>query len=129
MINLWEVLMLVVGHWFADFVCQTDRQALGKSKEWSPLLEHTLTYTVIMTFMVAFITCPQIGDKGVLLAFLFGIITFAAHTATDYYTSRVNAVLWQEEKRHDFFVSVGFDQVLHYAQLFITYFSLKAWLA
>lgn len=55
----------------------------------------------------------------------FWLITFIAHTITDYFTSRLNSKLWSEGKVHNFFVSVGFDQVLHYVQLFTTYYLLK----
>jgi len=51
----------------------------------------------------------------------FVLITFVAHTITDYFTSRLNAKLWAKGDVHNFFVSVGFDQVLHYVQLFVTY--------
>jgi hypothetical protein len=56
---------------------------------------------------------------------LFPIITFIAHTITDYFTSRLNAKLWAKGNVHNFFVSIGFDQYLHYLQLFITYSLLK----
>jgi hypothetical protein len=49
------------------------------------------------------------------------MITFVCHTVTDYITSRINSRLWLAQRVHDFFVSIGFDQVLHYTQLYITY--------
>ena len=51
----------------------------------------------------------------------FPLITFITHTITDYFTSRLNSRLWAKGDVHNFFVSVGFDQVLHYVQLFLTY--------
>ncbi len=51
----------------------------------------------------------------------FCMITLITHTITDYFTSRLNSKLWAGGKVHYFFVSVGFDQVLHYGQLFLTY--------
>lgn len=35
-----------------------------------------------------------------------------------------NPKLWAKGDVHNFFVSVGFDQVLHYTQLFLTYYWL-----
>jgi len=55
---------------------------------------------------------------------LFLPITFVAHTITDYFTSRLNSKLWVEGKVHYFFVAVGGDQILHYVQLFTTYYLL-----
>ncbi len=63
-----------------------------------------------------------------------------AHTITDYFTSRLNTSLLPKRESHptdygyfkeiggnihNFFVSVGGDQCLHYAQLFGTYYLLK----
>jgi hypothetical protein len=38
MISLTEILVILFIHWLADFVLQTDKQAKGKSKNWSDLL-------------------------------------------------------------------------------------------
>jgi hypothetical protein len=130
--NLIEILSILLIHWFADFVLQTDEQAKGKSKEWKPLLHHTFNYSVVWFLAISCIavignhfggpSAKEIGWDWKII--LFPLITFIAHTITDYFTSRLNSKLWSEGKVHDFFVSVGFDQWLHYAQLFITYWVL-----
>jgi len=61
----------------------------------------------------------------VIYSLLFMGITFICHTATDYFTSRVNAKLWEKGQVHNFFVSIGFDQYLHYIQLFVTFYYLS----
>ena len=45
--TLLEIFTILLIHWFADFVLQTDKQAKGKSKNWRDLLSHTLTYSLI----------------------------------------------------------------------------------
>jgi len=55
---------------------------------------------------------------------LFCLITFITHTITDYFTSRLNSKLWEQGKVHNFFVALSFDQILHYVQLFLTYWFL-----
>ena len=120
MVNTWIVISIFVIHFFADFVCQPHWQAVFKSKKWSALLGHTMTYSLI--FSAASIGWGFGMDQHAL--FWFGPITFVAHTVTDYVTSRVNARLWKQERTHDFFVSVGFDQLLHAAQLLLTYYLL-----
>jgi hypothetical protein len=35
-------------------------------------------------------------------------------------TSRITSRLWQEEREHDFFVVVGFDQLIHQVTLAAT---------
>lgn len=121
--NLIEIFSIILIHWFADFVLQTDKQAKGKSKNWSDLLDHTANYSLLWTTIGMLYTIISLNVSWNWL--LFGLITFIAHTITDYFTSRLNSKLWSEGKVHNFFVSVGFDQVLHYVQLFTTYYYLK----
>ena len=42
------------------------------------------------------------------------------HLITDAVTSRITYKLWGRSKMHDFFVVVGFDQMIHYTCLFVT---------
>ena len=121
MINIWVVLGIILIHWFADFVLQTDKQAKGKSKNWSDLLSHTIDYSVVW-FYISILYISSNGLNPILL--FFAPITFVFHTITDYFTSRLNSKLWEQGKIHNLFVSIGFDQVLHYVQLFLTYYLL-----
>ncbi len=128
-INIWIVLGIIIVHWFADFVLQTDKQAKGKSKNWSDLLAHTVNYSSVWlpTMYILFsISSPEkTAEWYVMNSIYFACITFLLHTITDYFTSRLNSKLWSEGKVHNFFVSVGFDQVLHYVQLLLTFYYLK----
>lgn len=121
MINICIVLGIILIHWIADFVCQSDADAKGKSSNWINLLSHTGIYTLIWIIPVL---CYGTMTKCSLSLLLFLPITFICHTATDYYTSKVNSLLWKENKMHEFFVSIGFDQVLHYVQLLLTFYLL-----
>lgn len=118
--SLIEILSIIIIHWFADFVLQTDQQAKGKSNNWNDLIEHTVTYSIVW-LIIGIILFPI---NQWLNISIFAWITFICHTITDYYTSRLNSKLWKQGKIHNFFVSVGFDQVLHYIQLFLTYWIL-----
>jgi len=124
--NLFEILGIIVVHWFADFVLQTDSQAKGKSKNWSDLLSHTATYSLVwcIVFAFLFLVSPWTVDQAFNMVILFPLITFVFHTVQDYITSRENSKVWEEKKIHKFFILIGFDQLLHYAQLFITYWLL-----
>ena len=127
--NLIEIFSILLIHWFADFVLQTDKQAKGKSKNWSDLLAHTFNYSLIWLFFGIFwLFIPSRSEiqptSNLLLPLNFAIITFIAHTITDYFTSRLNNKLWVKGDVHNFFVSIGFDQYLHYLQLFGTYYIL-----
>lgn len=120
-ITIWEVLVILFLHWVGDFVMQSDQQAKNKSTDNAFLLAHIMYYTAIFIIPIAIYMATQSNQKMIL----FYPITFAAHYATDWYTSRVNSQLWKDGKSHDFFVSIGFDQLLHFAQLLITYQILK----
>lgn len=119
MINIYVIFGILIIHWLADFVIQTDWQAKNKSSNNKALLTHTFVYSLcwVLFALILFGYNPSFS--------CFIIITFIAHTITDYFTSRLNSKLWKEGKVHNFFVSVGFDQLLHYVQLFLTYQLLK----
>lgn len=121
MINVGMVLCILFVHWFADFVLQTDSQAKEKSSSNMALTGHVLMYTVVW---MLFITISVMITENVNLLW-FIPITFVSHWITDYFTSRLNKKLWNKGNTHTFFVSVGFDQFLHYIQLFLTYYFLS----
>lgn len=121
--SLGVILSIIFIHWVADFVLQTDWQAKNKSKNNKALLSHTWTYSLVWYVIGAFYAMLT-PDYVQWTLTLFVLITFVAHTLTDYFTSRLNSKLWAKGDVHNFFVSVGFDQVLHYAQLFGTFYLL-----
>ena len=119
MISIYVIFSILLIHWVADFCLQSDWQAKNKSKEWIALLSHTTIYSLCWVPFIA-----VIGNNNLTTTCLFVFITLICHTITDYFTSRLNTKLWNAGKTHNFFVSIGFDQVLHYVQLFLTYYLL-----
>lgn len=117
------IFTILIVHWIADFILQTDKQAKGKSSNWSDLITHTFVYSVSWLVPIVMLLDGNGYSAEILIknAFLFSFITFICHTVTDYFTSRLNKYLLAKGDHHNFFVSVGFDQLLHYFQLFITY--------
>jgi nitrate/nitrite transporter NarK len=128
------VLSLLAVHFVADFVLQSDWMASNKSKRWDALTLHTSIYALCFLWWG--------------LPFIW--ITFVAHTAQDWLTSRINSRFWFfemqpgiwaqaeyavpkhgrtivnpwtpiEGKRHWFFVGIGADQLLHFVQLVLTW--------
>jgi len=114
MITLDMIIFMLLIHWLADFVLQTHNQATKKSTSWKALLGHTLSYAGVWFVALSFFfpAAPII---------IFVAITFVAHTITDYITSREAVKLHKKGDIHNFFVVIGFDQILHYAQLLITF--------
>ena len=100
-------LSLIFAHWLGDWFLQNDWMALGKSKAMFPLVVHVGVVSVVLALWC------WMCYSGSLLVFvgLNGLL----HLLTDYVTSRINGKLYQAGHRHWFFVSIGFDQVLHYA--------------
>ena len=121
-LSLIAIFSIIVIHWVSDFVLQTHWQATNKSKDNKALTMHVLSYSTVW-LLTANIYSIITGNY--LMLALFPIITFVCHWITDYFTSRLNSKLWAKGDIHNFFVSVGFDQVLHYVQLFLTYYLLK----
>lgn len=112
------ILLILFIHWVADFVCQSDWQAKNKSKNNEALLNHVFIYsalTLMAWSLFGFV------NKGIYCSLAIFLITFICHFITDYITSRINSKLYAQGKIHYFFVSIGFDQLLHYAQLFFMY--------
>jgi hypothetical protein len=120
-LNLFEIFGILLAHGYFDFVLQTDEQAINKSKDNKFLTEHVITYSIGWLWL-SIIYLLLFKDFHILL---FPLITFVCHWITDYFTSRINAKLWTANKRHEFFVAIEIDQLLHYLQLFITYYLLK----
>lgn len=108
------IILGLLIHFLADFGLQTHEQATLKSNNDTMLLYHVGVYSLVwFIFMLCFLN-P-------ILAFIFSMITFWMHYATDYITSRISKKFFSKEDFHNGFVVVGFDQLLHYIQLFYTY--------
>ncbi len=123
MISLASIFTILVIHWIADFVFQTDWQAQNKSKNNIALLTHTINYSVCWAIPIIFLLPGDWTTRDYLIASVqFTLVTFICHTITDYFTSRLNTYLYNKKQIHYFFVSIGFDQILHYVQLFLTYY-------
>lgn len=130
MISIIEILAILLIHWIADFCLQNNYMALNKSHSNHALFLHTLVYSIGVFFGIAILYAAMYGSgaNALWFALKFSIITLIIHSITDYYTSRLNAKLWPlwiNESNRLFFTAIGGDQLLHYAQLFITYKLLK----
>ena len=103
------ILSLIWIHFVADFIMQSDRVALNKSRSNLILLQHVAIYGA---FLLPF-------------GLVFALINAGLHFVTDYCTSRATSALWKRNQRHWFFVVIGLDQAIHMTCLFASY----VWLA
>lgn len=127
--------ILIVIHYIADFMAQTEEMATGKSKSFIILLKHTGKYTLVFYVCFALWCAYQNHIGGMkpedigwdLRIFLFFPITFVFHTAIDYVTSRITSRKFEKKEYYTgipnmgAFSIIGLDQVIHYATLFLTY--------
>jgi hypothetical protein len=94
---MYKIMLALVLHWFADFVLQTDQMARGKSSSNKWLSIHVAVYSLPLF----------------LLGWKFALFNAATHWVVDYFTSRLSSRMWKEQRVHDFFVVIGFDQLIH----------------
>ena len=106
---------LVIVHYLADFCLQTHEQAVKKSTSVRFLLYHVMTYTFVWAAM-----SPFIFDWNIQRVVAFTVITGFTHFWVDYVTSRMGKPFWAKGDFHNGFAVVGFDQILHYLQLYYT---------
>ena len=108
MIDIKIIFLIIMLHWFADFILQTSWMAQNKSKDNFALSVHVFVYSI--PFMV--------------IGFWYAILNGFLHFCIDYFTSRITSNLWSKGDVHNFFVIIGLDQSLHFICLFGTYLIL-----
>lgn len=117
----YQIIIIIFIHWVADFLFQTSKMALNKSKDNRWLLLHVFTYTIVF----AVIGLNILDSDQYLGLLMFCGVTFIAHFIQDYITSRWTSSLYAEKKFYGvfptFFKVIGLDQFLHYAQLILCY--------
>ncbi|HNT70584.1 MAG TPA: DUF3307 domain-containing protein [Bacteroidales bacterium] len=129
--TLTEIFTIIIIHWFADFLMQDKKWAIGKSKNWNDLLSHTIIYSFIWFLFSISSNILSLLVLDWMNLINFTLITFIAHTATDYVTSRIVSKKFAKGEygtsipNTGAFTIIGIDQVLHYIQLFLTYDLLK----
>lgn len=118
--SVYIVIWILFAHWIGDYVLQSHNMAINKSSSWYYLFAHTATYSAcIFVFMLGIVyAMPDftwINNTELLL------VTFLFHSLQDYITSRINKRLAEAKRDHDFYLCIGFDQLLHITQLIITF--------
>ena len=108
------ILMLII-HFLADFCLQTNEQAVMKGISNKFLFYHVGAYSLM------WLIASYAIFLNIYAAVIFSIVTFICHFITDYFTSRIGKPFWEKKDFHNGFVVVGFDQILHYLQMFYTF--------
>jgi hypothetical protein len=129
-------LIIIIVHYIADFMFQTEKMATTKSENIDSLIKHGLVYTFV--FFIAFslwcaynnhITHLNAYELGLTLkVFWFFPITFVFHVIVDFFTSKIvkrkfeNKSYYTGLPNFGVFSIIGMDQVIHYIILFATYY-------
>lgn len=114
--QFWQFVALLAFHWLADFVLQSRWMSVNKSKRIDALAIHVAIYTSILLVGSGL----TFGVRQIAPLLLFVGVNGLLHFATDFVTSRITSRLWQQQREHDFFVVVGFDQLIHQVTLAAT---------
>lgn len=104
--TLFTICILLIFHFIADFMLQTDKMAINKSSSNYWLTKHVAVYSLLFT----------------LIHPIYALVNGFLHWITDYVTSRLAAKAWQTEKRSLFFTIIGLDQLIHTVTLISTYY-------
>ena len=131
---MYSIILILIGHYIADFIFQTEKLALGKSTSKSLLFEHSLIYSIFMTFTIIAVIIVEIGILSVhfygLFLILFFVITLILHFAVDFVSSKITKklfekrILYTEFPNFGAFSIIGLDQLIHCVLLFLTYYLL-----
>ena len=122
-LQLFGVVLVV--HWFADFVLQTDSQAKGKGQGksfWNKqLFDHITSYTLVWSLVYFLLPFQEIYLQPAGW-FLFVVFIGVPHYLVDWCTSRIGKIYWDRGDTHTGFCIVGIDQIIHYVcLLFVMY--------
>lgn len=108
MISFQIIVSIVILHFIADFLCQSQKMGETKSEDFSMIILHSAIYSLPFIFISP------------LYAFINGIL----HGGVDNVTSKWTKKLYNKKEYHWFFVVIGFDQMVHMLTLFATYIIL-----
>lgn len=118
---------ILVVHFIADFVGQTDAMAVNKSKSYVWLTIHVTRYmwitilgSVIPILVLVNLSGTSYGPyfPNAMMCWVLG--NCVLHWITDAITSRLSSKMWAAGRRHAFFVVIGADQLVHQLCLIIT---------
>lgn len=113
------IITILFAHWVADFIFQSQEIAANKYNNIYVLIRHICIYTTVLFSILCISKLFGINidsEKLMQLCALNGLL----HFIVDFCTSKITHYLYSKNKIHEFFVVIGFDQLLHYSCLFMT---------
>ena len=121
MIPLAAIGAILVAHFIADFIFQTQWMALNKSTTMVALTAHVIQYTITMGAIVSIVALTGMGfNVGAALGYWI-ILNGLAHFCTDALTSRASKAAFESGNNKRFWIIIGADQMTHGLCLFGSY--------
>lgn len=105
------IITILLLHFIADFIFQTNKMAINKSRSIKWLSIHAGVYTFVI--YIGLILGNIIGWIPDINLLLYAVVNGLLHWIIDFCTSKLNAYLYKKELRHWFFVGIGLDQFIH----------------
>jgi hypothetical protein len=125
-------MYILVWHFIADFIMQSREMAINKSSSIKWLTKHVKMYcysllvgSLLVVFVAILCGCKCYHLTPLILLYI--LVNSVLHWITDYFTSKQTARLYKKElykkepNYHNFFVMIGFDQLIHLLCLIGTY--------
>ena len=123
------VLIILLAHFMADFPFQPHSIATKKSYSIGALIIHIFTYTTV--FFILFCSYGIILNEfwtftitlkhWIQIAIGISLVNGILHYLIDYVTSKITRFFWTTEQWRNFFLTIGFDQLLHTGLLIFSY--------
>jgi len=110
---------IFVGHFFADFVCQTRQMGDNKSKSFYWLSVHIVAYTIALGLSTFFIF------ENFVTFTLWLLLNSFLHLCTDFVTSKTTSFFYKKQNWYWFWTVIGLDQLIHIMTLYYTFLWIK----
>ena len=108
-------------HFLADFVFQSDEMAQNKYNSLYWLTYHIGTYGLVLSLGLHLVGISTVFEA---ISFegmwLYLLVNMGLYFMVDFVTSKITHHYWDKKEVHKFFVTIGFDQFLHFACLYLT---------
>jgi len=116
MIDVYLVIWLLFAHFVADFVFQSTKTGLTKSKCNNTLTTHVCIYILVLWAMLLPTEIADSSTFGLAFACFNGML----HWPTDWLSSRLAGTYHREQRLYAFWKVIGLDQLAHTACLVLT---------
>ena len=126
MVSIYWLIPLYLVHWFADFIMQPQHNRENKWHDNGALTGHIGYYSILWWITWAIFLITWDAHNGTLMVpfSLFVLINIGSHWIIDYVTSRESHKYFAVKDYWNGFNVVGFDQMLHYLILTISFLVL-----